>query len=151
VKTLAHFVTLLVLVLALDAGAQGVAIELSPPTQDVKRGELPRIVVTVRATERARIADIAGRADFRDRLIQPRISGTGDADDLAIAMKELGAAGPGDYLTLERGNSLSFETDGSPLVLRPLGPGTYRFLVRYKSDWNSAAIQSNAITFRVTP
>jgi hypothetical protein len=151
VKTLAHFVTLLVLACALDAGAQGVAIDLSPPTQDVKRGELPRIIVTVRAGDRARIADIVGRPDFRDRLIQPRVSGTGDADDLAIAMKDLGPVGPGDYLTLERGNSLSFESDGSPLVLRSLGPGTYKFLVRYKPDWSSAAIQSNAVMFRVVP
>jgi hypothetical protein len=141
---------LALLVTAIGAFAQGVVIELSPAMQDVKRGELPRFVVTVRATERTRIADIVGRPDFRDRLILARISGTSPMDDLAISRKELGPVGPADSLVLERGNSVSFENDGSPLVLQTLAPDTYRFVLRYKPNWDSSAIQSNAVMFRVT-
>jgi hypothetical protein len=134
-----------------NAFAQAVTIEVSPAMQDVKRGEAPRFIVTVRATGQARIADIVSRPDFRDRLVSPRISGTSAADDLAISLKELGPVGAADYLVLEPGNSFSFESDGSPRVLQSLTPGDYKLVLRYKPNWDSAAIQSNAVTFRVTP
>jgi hypothetical protein len=132
------------------AFAQAVTVNVTPRAQDVKRGEAPQFTVAVRALEHARIVDIASRADLRERLVRPRVAAK-DADDIPVRLSELGAYGEADYRVLEKGNTLSFSSDGLPLVLGGLAPGTYTVVFRYKPDWGSAQIVSNEVAFRVLP
>lgn len=139
----------LLMVCSAGALAQAVSITVTPEDQQVKRGAAPRFEVQVRAVERARIMDVATRTDIRERLLRPRVSGPGEIDDIPVRLSELRPSGEGDYLVLEKGNSISFSSDGAPLVLDKLAPGKYTILFRYKPDWPSTAVRSNAVTFRV--
>jgi hypothetical protein len=129
--------------------AQSIGITVTPDDQQVKRGEAPRFEVQVRAAERARIVDVAARIDLRERLLRPRVSGPGEIDDIPSRPSELRPYGDADYLVLEKGNSMSFSSDGAPLALDRLAPGKYTIVFRYKPDWPSSAVRSNAVTFRV--
>jgi hypothetical protein len=130
--------------------AQAMSVSVAPAAQDVKRGELPRFTIEVRAAERVRIVDIASRADLRERLVRPRVAGR-DTDDIPVRLSDLGPYGDGDYLVLEKGNTLTFSSDGLPLVLDRLAPGSYAVVFRYKPDWASAPVASNPVAFRVVP
>ena len=129
--------------------AQLVGITVTPDDQQVKRGETPSFEVLIRAAERARGVVEAARIDLRDRLLRPRVSGPGEMDDIPLRLSELRPYGEGDYLVLEKGSSMSFSNDGAPLALGKLAPGKYTIVFRYKPDWSSAAVRSNAVTFRV--
>jgi hypothetical protein len=134
-----------------SAAAQDLSIEISPDTQDVRQGAAPRFEVTVRANAPVRIVDLARRPDLRETLARPRLSGTGDAADAPIRLREGGTPPPAesDYITLGKGNSLRYEFDGSPLYLPWLPPGRYFIQLRLRPDFDKAFVESNRVSFTV--
>lgn len=136
---------------ATSTWAQDVSVTLSPATQDVVQGAAPRFEVEVRANERVRVADFARRIDVAERLVKPRLAGTGDMDDMPFELSEMGPVGDSDYVVLEPGATMRFTNRGEPFKLGVLAPGEYTVYLRFRTDFPSPIIESSRVKFRVVP
>ena len=139
------------LAVAAAARAEDITVALSPASQDVVQGEMPRFAVEVRANERMRAVDLAKRPDVAQRLAKARLAGLGQMDDMPENYLELGPVGDADYVALEPGATLAFTTRGEPFALGTLQPGEYTVYLRYRADFSSPIVESSRVTFRVVP
>jgi hypothetical protein len=138
-----------VLIACASAHAQDISVTLSPPNQQVRKGAAPRFEVLVRAINPVRMLDFGSRLDLRERLVKPRFVQDKDLTDTPIHFHELMPVADSDYVRLERGNSLAYETDGSPLEIPWLPPGDYVLQLRVYTNWAARFVESNKVRFTV--
>ena len=133
------------------AHGQEVSVTLSPPKQEVIQGSAPRFQVLVRANDHVRMLDFGSRLDLRDRLVKPRFVQAEDLSDVPVHLSEQRPVEDSDYVVLEKGNTMLYETNGAPLDLAWLPPGNYVLQLRLKTDWGARFVESNRANFRVVP
>lgn len=133
------------------AFAQDISVTIAPPMQEIRQGSAPRFEVVVRANRHVRMLDFGSRLDLRDRLVKPRFVQAEDLSDTPVHPHELLPVADSDYVELEKGNSLAYESDGAPLEIAWLPPGEYVLQLRVHTDWAARFVESNKVRFRIVP
>ena len=142
---------LALLACASTAFAQDVSVTISPPMQEIRQGSAPRFEIVVRANRHVRMLDFGSRLDLRDRLVKPRFVQTEDLSDTPTHPHPLLPVADNDYVELEKGNSLAYESNGAPLDIAWLPPGEYVLQLRLYTDWAARFVESNKVRFRIVP
>lgn len=130
-----------------------VEVTISPVEQTVTVGKKPVFHVMVRALAPTRVLDIGRRDDLRDKVLRPRLSSDDRSfsqDDVPVDTKTMGPIADADYVQIEPGQAYVFETEGEPLLLQTLPPGSYRMILRYRRDMSSPQVNSNRVTLNVS-
>lgn len=139
-----------VLATPFSALGAGLKVLLAPPQQIVARGQTPRFVVTIQAVEtEQRVLKFNTRRSLRDNYAKLIISREGKLIDTPRAISDPGPTSESDYMKLGAGEAFSFEHDGQPLALTGLAPGNYSALIKLWSDWRSAPVLSNSVSFTI--
>ena len=130
-----------------------VEVTISPVTQTVAAGKKPVFHVMVRALAPTRVADVARRDDLRNKLLRPRLFSDDRSftmDDIPLEPKTLGPIGDDDYVQVKPGEAYVFDTEGEPLRMETLPPGTYGVVLRYRREFSAPQVNSNRVTLTVS-
>ncbi len=136
-----------------SAFAAELAIRLEVSTSPIKKGTVPVFTVTVRNISKnsVKILDVVKRPDFKDAYARLSVTRSGKRANVPVMISDPGPIGATDWLTLEPGQTLKFEHNGSPLRLEELNLGSYEASLQLIYKIESTPIRSNIVRFNVAP
>ena len=154
-RSLALWLSTLLLSAPLLAVADTSVVTLSPELQSVIYGHAPRFLVTVTAGDTPlRMMRLSARQDLRDNYAKIHVTAL-DKElrrkpvTVSIAISDPGPIRQSDLVVLAPGHAETFEHHGEPYDLAALEPGTYEATVDVTPDIGAPVIHSNAVTFLV--
>ena len=150
-RSLALWLSTLLLSAPLLAVADTSVVTLSPELQSVIYGHAPRFLVTVTAGDTPlRMVRLSARQDLRDNYAKLHVTALDKTPVTAsIAISDPGPIRQSDFVVLAPGHAETFEHHGEPYDLAALEPGTYEATIDVTPDIGAPVIHSNAVTFLV--
>lgn len=129
-------------------------VMLSVNKQELQVGEKPEFSVKIKnqTGKSVKVLDVGERDDLRDAYSEIVIKPISNSSELWYMISDPGPITNEDFVILNEGESLNFETSDLQVDTGRLEPGVYNAYVVYTPDPNTAwdnKYKSNRVTFEV--
>jgi hypothetical protein len=119
-----------------DKRKKPLSVTLEPVTKTVKKGTVPKFLLTIRNDGKApeKVVDIRRRVDLQHTYYDLEVLQDGKVLELPRMISDPGPVSDEDWATLKPGQKITFQLVHFPTLLERLPPGKYIARVQFWQD-----------------